>query len=110
MVIKKFSIWCEQQDDESLKLAIKSTLGELADGKEDAEWLGIDTGKLSRELQDAILNLGELKRKIDPNRYDEIREAVKSGIKLYELVDLVLGPKPSVKINPHEPQNLPDIT
>jgi hypothetical protein len=110
MVIKKFSIWCEQQDDESLKLAIKSTLGELADGKEDAEWLGIDTGKLSRELQDAILNLGELKRKVDPNRYDEIREAVKSGIKLYELVDLVLGPKPSVKINPHEPQNLPDIT
>jgi hypothetical protein len=103
MGIKKFSIWCEQRDDETLKLAIKAALGELADGKEDAEWLGIDTSMLSRELQDAILNLGELKRKMDPNRYDEIREAVKSGVKLYELIDLIQGPKPPVTIEPHEP-------
>jgi hypothetical protein len=72
--------------------------------------LEIDTGDLSRELQDAILNLGELKRKVDPNISNNIHKAVKSGITLRELIDQVLGPKPTVNINPHEPQNLPDIT
>ena len=91
--MKTFFKWLEQTDQEdSVKISIKAALGTMVLGKEDADWLGINTSDLSHSIQDAIINLGELKGSTNPEKALAIKNAVKDGIVIKDLINLVAKP------------------
>lgn len=102
----KFSLWLERRDEQNLKLSIQSALGELAAGLDEDEWMNINTSDLSSEIQSMILNLGEIKKFVDPS---EIEDQVRSGIRIRDLLDLVIGGHdmtPPVETPPEPPQEI----
>jgi hypothetical protein len=88
--MKTFIIWLEElENEEAVKRAIQSAMGDMALGKEDSEWMDLDTGDLSTRIKNAILNLGEFKRFGHPERAIEVKNAVKNGIKIRDLIKLI---------------------
>jgi hypothetical protein len=91
--MKTFIKWLEQTaQEDTVKIALKGALGDLALGKEDAEWMDLNTKDLSNSIQDAIINLGELKRFTNPEKALEVKNAVKNGIEIKDLIALVANP------------------
>jgi len=85
-----FIKWLEQADnEEAIKIAIQSALGDLALGKDDSEWMDLDTKDLASHIKTAINELGILKR---GHKAIEIKDAVDRGIKIKDLIALIVSP------------------
>jgi hypothetical protein len=102
--MKTFIKWLEQTaQEDAVKIAVKGALGDLALGKEDSDWLNLDTADLSSSIKDAIINLGELKRFTNPEKALEVKNAVKKGIKIKDLITLVSNPTGNQSISTTAP-------
>lgn len=102
MVIEKFSIWLEQQDyltDAVLGVfGGENSLGE----QEKAHILQRNTNEFSNDIIRRFLNLGVVKSYFNsnPNKYLDIKNMVKNGILIRDLIDKMRGENlaPNAKI------------
>jgi hypothetical protein len=99
----KFSIWLEQKKDYIDDSILKIFSGGVSFGDQEKEHLLLrNTNEFSNRILNKVIDLGILKNKFKshPNKYIDIKNMVKNGIMIKDLLDKINDEKfaPNAKI------------